>query len=62
MKLLKHTLRIFLLIALSIHFGYSESIHLKDGTFFEAKIDAVKSGYHIFEIPKSQIIQIKYKS
>lgn len=62
MKLFKQVLRILLLMVLSIHFGYSESIHLKDGTFFEAKIDTVENGYHVFEIPKSQIIQIKYKS
>ncbi len=62
MKLIKQTLKVLLLMVLSIHFAYSESIHLKDGTFFEAKIDAVENGYHIFEIPKSQIIQIKYKS
>jgi len=62
MKLLKQTLRVLLLIVLSLHFGYSEAIHLKDGTFFEAKIDRVENGYHVFEIPKSQIIQIRYKS
>jgi len=62
MKLLKQTLRVLLLIILSVHFGYSESIHLKDGTFFEAQIDTIEDGYHVFKIPRAQIIQIKYKS
>ncbi|MEA2046988.1 MAG: phosphate ABC transporter substrate-binding/OmpA family protein [Campylobacterota bacterium] len=52
--------RILLALLLSIQFSIAESVELKDGTSFEAKVHSMENGYHTFEIPKSQIMQIKY--
>jgi phosphate transport system substrate-binding protein len=62
MKIFASVLKILLLLFISIQLGMSESVKLNNGTLFEAKIYSVENGFHVFEIPKSQIIQIKYKN
>lgn len=62
MKALTSFFKILLVLVLSVQFGFGETVKLKDGTSFDASVDAIENGYHTFEIPKSQIIQIKYKS
>jgi len=62
MKISTSLLKIILLMFISIQLSMSESVKLNNGTLFEAKVYSVENGFHVFEIPKSQIIQIKYKN
>lgn len=62
MTTLTSTLKMVLLLLLSMQMVLGESIKLKDGASFEANVYAIENGYHTFEIPRSQILQIKYKS
>ena len=52
--------KILLALLLTIQFSIAESVELKDGTSFQAKVYSIENGYHTFEIPRSQIMQIKY--
>ena len=52
---------IFALLTM-VQIGLAETIVLSNGASFEAKIDSVIDGYHILEIPQSQIAQVRYGS
>jgi len=50
------------LFLISFQFIFAETIHLIDGSSFEATVESIEDGNHILKIPKSKILQIKYKS
>jgi len=60
MKYIHNIVRLVLLSIMMIQVSMGDTIKLSNGASFEAKVFSIEDGYHVFEIPESQITQVRY--